>query len=452
MQARADGNPKYRNSKLGRGQQGYLAHKLCQEAGVAEGSCGSEEMKQFQDHLGPQDCQIVVFEGQQGLIWFKDCAYNNASKKICLLKIGNHFHGITSIPALLNRSYYCHHCEKGYCHETSKDHNCRGQNCSSCKRTNKRCPNFATFKTPEVYCGDCNHNQLKICLLKIGNHFHGITSIPALLNRSYYCHHCEKGYCHETSKDHNCRGQNCSTCKRTNKRCPNFATFKAPEVYCGDCNRFFYGQECYMAHKQRGKNICSQSKKCHEWCKEYKYNPKKKHVCREAFCRNCKEKKDVNHRCFIQPIKEEKEKTAWGLCTEAEQFEEADNEADCKEEEKEKVEPLVCAIDFECSVDEVKDFRDVCVGWRYLDVEGSYREAGTAMEMLTDVMANTMTEEGKERKVFVYAHNMRGFDSLFILAVLYDMGYKIDRILSMGAKYLSFECSNLVFRDSLNFF
>ena len=373
MQARADGNPKYRNSKLGRGQQGYLAHKLCQEAGVAEGSCGSEEMKQFQDHLGPQDCQIVVFEGQQGLIWFKDCAYNNASKKICLLKIGNHFHGITSI--------------------------------------------------------------------------------PALLNRSYYCHHCEKGYCHETSKDHNCRGQNCSTCKRTNKRCPNFATFKAPEVYCGDCNRFFYGQECYMAHKQRGKNICSQSKKCHEWCKEYKYNPKKKHVCREAFCRNCKEKKDVNHRCFIQPIKEEeKEKTAWGLCTEAEQFEEADNEADCKEEEKEKVEPLVCAIDFECSVDEVKDFRDVCVGWRYLDVEGSYREAGTAMEMLTDVMANTMTEEGKERKVFVYAHNMRGFDSLFILAVLYDMGYKIDRILSMGAKYLSFECSNLVFRDSLNFF
>lgn len=67
-----------------------------------------------------------------------------------------------------------------------------------------------------------------------------------------------------------------------------------------------------------------------------------------------------------------------------------------------------------------------------MDVEGSYREAGTAVEMLTDVMAKTMTEDGKERKVFVYAHNMRGFDSSFILGVLYDMGYKIDRILSMG--------------------
>ena len=178
MQTRADGNPQYENIKKGRGQQSYLAHKLCKEAGVAEGPCGSEEMQQFQDHLGPQGNQIIVFEGQKGLIWFKDRAYNNAPKKICLLKIGNHFYGITSIPALLNRTYYCHHCEKGYCHETSEKHNCLGQNCSSCKRRNKRCPNFATFETPEVYCGDCN--------------------------------------------------------------------------------RLFYGQECYAAHKQRGKNICSE--------------------------------------------------------------------------------------------------------------------------------------------------------------------------------------------------
>ncbi|CAH3027090.1 unnamed protein product, partial [Porites evermanni] len=39
-------------------------------------------------------------------------------------------------------------------------------------------------------------------------------------------------------------------------------------------------------------------------------------------------------------------------------------------------------------------------------------------------MANTVTEDGKERKVYVYAHNMRGFDSSFILTVLYKMGYK----------------------------
>lgn len=47
---------------------------------------------------------------------------------------------------------------------------------------------------------------------------------------------------------------------------------------------------------------------------------------------------------------------------------------------------------------------------------------------------------------------MRGFDSSFILHALYDLGYKVVKVLSVGAKYLSFECSNLIFRDSLNFF
>ena len=47
----------------------------------------------------------------------------------------------------------------------------------------------------------------------------------------------------------------------------------------------------------------------------------------------------------------------------------------------------------------------------YVNVEGSYREAGKASDMLNDVMAKTVTAEMKERKVFVFAHNMRGFDS-----------------------------------------
>ena len=83
---------------------------------------------------------------------------------------------------------------------------------------------------------------------------------------------------------------------------------------------------------------------------------------------------------------------------------------------------------------------------------GSYREAGKASDMLEDVMAKTVTAEMKERKVFVFAHNMRGFDSLFILQLLYDKGYKVEKVLSMGAKFLSFQCGNVIFRDSLNFF
>ena len=377
MQALADGDPQYKNIRLGRGQQGYLAHKLCQEAGVTEGPCGAEEMQQFQDHLGPQGYQIIVFEGQRGMIWFKDRAYNDASKKICLLKVQNHFHGLRSIPALLNRSYYCHHCEKGYNQETSENHNCLGQNCSSCKRTNGSCPNFATYVTPEVYCDQCNQK--------------------------------------------------------------------------------FYGQNCYDAHKRGANSVCSRFKKCHECCQVYKFCPKKKHHCYHALCRNCKEVTLVNHRCFIQPIVDE-DKTAWGPRMVSEdadeermmEFEEAENEGDS--EGKEKVEPMICAMDFECTQNEIEEFEVVRVGWKYLGEIDSYQEAGTAMDLLHDAQARTVTEDGKERKVYVYAHNMRGFDSSFLLHALYDLGYQIVKVLSVGAKYLSFECGNLIFRDSLNFF
>ena len=282
----------------------------------------------------------------------------------------------------------------------------------------------------------------KLCLLKVKNHFHSLHSIPALLNRSYYCHHCEKGYNEETAENHNCRGQNCISCRRTNGACPNFATYVRPEVYCNQCNKKFYGQNCYDAHKRGTKSVCSRFKKCHECCQVYKFNPKKKHRCQHALCHNCKQVTHVNHRCFIQPIVDE-EKT---------DSEDADNEIMMEaENEGEMLEPMVSVMDFECTTDEMKEFEVVRVGWKYLGERDSYQEAGTAMDVLRDAKARTV-EDRKERKVYVYAHNMRGFDSSFILHALYDLGYQIVKVLSVGAKYLSFECGNLIFRDSLNFF
>ena len=54
--------------------------------------------------------------------------------------------------------------------------------------------------------------------------------------------------------------------------------------------------------------------------------------------------------------------------------------------------------------------------------------------------------------MYVYAHNMRNFDTSFILRVLHRMGYKVEKVLRQKAKFLSFECGNMVFRDLLNFF
>ena len=156
--AYVDKDPHYKELAQGRKFQEFLAKQLHQEAGVPEGPCGRAETQQFQAHVGSEGIQIIVLEGQQGTIWYKDHTYDDAHKKICLLKVQNHFHGLRSIPALLNRSYYCHHCEKGYDHETSEKHNCRGQNCSSCRRTNGTCPKFATYGTAEVYCDQCHES------------------------------------------------------------------------------------------------------------------------------------------------------------------------------------------------------------------------------------------------------------------------------------------------------
>jgi len=329
-------------------------------------------MKQFQDVLAPM-YQLEVFEGQQGLLWFKDRDLNDAPKKIALLKVEQHFHALTSIPALLNRSYYCHHCERAYNDETAEKHNCQGQNCIACQRKNKTCPNFATFVDPHVYCKDCN--------------------------------------------------------------------------------RKFYGQDCYDAHKRRKTensiSVCQRLVKCPECCKEYKPNRKKKHVCGVHYCRNCDADVLLDHPCYIQPIAEKKKNTEEEQEIEVEE-EDGAGEGDGGSEEK--APPIVCVIDFECAKDENLEFEDVRVGWQYIGRETGYREAGTAKDLLKDLMVHTITADKKERTVFVFAHNMRGFDSSFILYALYGMGYKIVKMLSMGAKYLSFQCGDMIFRDSLNFF
>ena len=182
----------------------------------------------------------------------------------------------------------------------------------------------------------------------------------------------------------------------------------------------------------------------------YKVHAKKKHRCQHALCRNCKQVIHVNHRCFIQPIADEEDLSDSEDAEEEQmrEFEEAENGG---LDDGQMLEPMICAMDFECTTDEMEEFEVVRVEWKYLGESDSYKEAETAMDVLRDAKART-NENGKERKVYVYANNMHGFDSSFILHALYDLGHQIVKVLSVGAKYLSFECGNLIFRDFLNFF
>ena len=371
VKAFVDKDPQYREIKKGGEFQRCLAHQLHEASGVPKGTCGREEILQFQKYLGELGYQIKVFEGQRGVLLFNEEEFDKAPKKLCLLQIGHHFHGVTKVAALLNTSYYCHECNRGFSTENEEHHNCARQNCDKCRRTGGKCKAFKE-KQP--------------------------ASLP-----------------------------------------------------CRECGQEFRGPDCFAAHKR---SVCVKFKKCLECCKVYKFNKKKKHVCGSYKCRNCQRTVLPNHRCYILPIKEEEfiGLEIPDLSAEDRDLLESTREAELQAEQDEKPPPLVCCIDFECSLDDNKEFEDVRVGWQYMNVPQSYREAGKAVEMLDDVMAHTVMADGQERQVFVFAHNMRGFDYSFILQLLYEKGYQVEKILSMGAKFLSFQCGNLIFRDSLNFF
>ena len=276
-----DQDPQYRTIFLGCGLQGHLAYQLHQQSGVPEGACGFPEIQKMQEYLGPQGYQIKIFEGICGALWYRDEAFDSAPKKLCLLKVEQHFHGLRSVPALLNKSYYCHQCNRGYNQEDAEHHNCSHQNCDMCRRKNGKCPDY-------------------------------------------------------------------------NER-------KPASVFCQDCGLRFYGQNCFTAHKAK---LCGKFKKCPECCKTYKYSKKKKHICGEYRCPNCKSKVLPNHQCYIQPLEtefsnfldvdlSEQDRVLLEDLVEAETAE--------KKEDEEEPPPLVCCIDFECALDENCEFEDVRV-------------------------------------------------------------------------------------------
>lgn len=151
MKESADKGSHYQNLRKGKPIQERWAKLLHQEASVPEGPCGYGELQKFQDCLGPQGYQLIVVEPSKCLIVFKETTFNDAPQIIALVKHQDHYDGLTSIPALLNRSYYCRHWEKGYDFQ-DRHHNCRGQNCPACARRNKTCPNFATWVKPTLEC------------------------------------------------------------------------------------------------------------------------------------------------------------------------------------------------------------------------------------------------------------------------------------------------------------
>ena len=373
MKERADEGSHYHNLRQGKPIQERWARRLHQEAGVPEGPCGFEELQKFQDFLGPQGYQLIVVEPSKCLVVFKDPTYNEA---------------------------------------------------------------------PHV-----------IGLVKYNGHYDGLTSIPALMNRSYYCRHCDRGYNTQDAQHHNCQSQNCVACCRQNKTCPNFATWVKPTVHCPDCNCMFYGQDCFQAHKTKGKkrgdeSICDRWKKCPLCCAEYQANPKKPHKCYHVTCRNWGKFTHVAHRCCIQPIKEEAPQQPQVDAFEDPMYFQFDDDDDDEDKRGPPPPPVLNFTDIECALTEDRVFEPNLICWSSEEDEDIHH-ATTLNEFLDACDSMTEVEDDERpRTVITFFHNLRGFDGNFVLETLYDQGRAVENPLTQGAKILYFECGNLIFKDS----
>ena len=128
------------------------------------------------------------------------------------------------------------------------------------------------------------------------NHYDAVVSVTGLIRRGYWCPKCSKGYDERTS--HFCS----NICKRCQK--PDDGECQGEITNCGDCNRYFLGEECFDYHKQHG--TCNSMKHC-PTCQEFlkSYRSVSLHRCGFKECKVCEQfykVEDGRHHCYMPVV------------------------------------------------------------------------------------------------------------------------------------------------------
>ncbi len=267
-----------------------------------------------------------------------------------------------------------------------------------------------------------------IYLYKNKNHFDVITSMPGFLCKSYYCHTCKKPY--KKRDCHKCP----SKCIACFKYFSNGIKCSGDEIKCSDCNRSFFGQNCFEEHKRNRSSgkadiVCRKVGKCLS-CERTITIDLKDHICGYSKCTNCDEYCDMNiHKCYMTRLK-----CKGGNCT---------NCTNCSEKKKcyscrTKTEKYMF-YDFECMQETGVHTVNLAV---LHDFDGKEWVFKTIDEFCNFVF--TIQHKGY---TFI-AHNSKGYDCQFILKWCVENGQKPYCIYT-GSKIMSMEIHNL--KISLNF-
>ena len=278
---------------------------------------------------------------------------------------------------------------------------------------------------------------LVVQIIKDEEHYNGCTDFKGIVNKSYWCPKCDRGYDHNDAQHHPCDGRLCRACDRPN--CEDYDRFTQP-TECPRCHIRFYGPACLRYHQTL--HNCSKEKRCTYCCKQYKVIRNKRHRCFHDDCNVCGLTKNLHkHTCYIQPPPQDPPRT--------------------KEREESHPPPRLVYADIECLTDDERGFYPTLLCY-----QGEWQQTVTTLrdrdcddgKTVVDVFLDHMTDFSypatgpvEEQAHVIIFHNLKGFDGVFLLNALYKDERTVEDQINVGNKVLSFTNGPLTFKDSLCF-
>ena len=217
-----------------------------------------------------------------------------------------------------------------------------------------------------------------------------------------------------------------------------------PDVYveCTSCNRLFVSEFCYQLHMQT--NRCITSSVCSK-CRRTAFP---NHNCEEFLCRSCNESYvSQPHYCYMKPLsltklQEEDNIRKFIVCYDIEATQTPVSDVKFLH----KANLLICRTECDfCASDPT--LCPICKHELVFEGADCVKEFGN---YIYDYLAQEAARIGS--RVYVFAHNARGYDSQFILRDIIDRQLLDVEVISSGLKLLRIKVANVTFVDSLSFF
>ena len=267
-----------------------------------------------------------------------------------------------------------------------------------------------------IYPSKSSTDKTPIYLFLHDRHYDVITSMPAFLSKSYYCHKCKRAYSNKL--DHLCPGM-CKSCR-------SYECYVNDPMRCDGCKRTFKSRACYERHKEpvgSARSVCETIRKCEKCQKSMDVRKLNNHICGRK-CSTCGiilEDVEAKHECYIQKI----ERT---------------------EEEEDSQYNELLFFDFECKQETGEHEPNLCIVHDEVGRQKLFNGKDT-----TEKFCNWLFSK-EHQDCIVVAHNFQGYDGYFIQNFLIKNAI-YHKVIYRGAKILTMTVPmfNIKFIDSLNF-